>query len=91
MQTFLNDSDIAVLNAARTILARVSNDAMRLTFDIESGFEAAGVGRTAEAAAGAADGIFQFLNVASNYGKQPVRVRPARATEMYESSQSGTF
>lgn len=72
MQTFLNDSDIAVLNAARAILARVSKDAMRLTFDVESSWEAAGVGRAAHGADAAEHGIFDFLSSAKHYASQAI-------------------
>lgn len=59
---------IEILHAARRILERVDHDAMRGSFESEP-WEAAGRGRTAEAASTAANAIFEFLNVASNYGK----------------------
>jgi hypothetical protein len=72
MQTFLNDSDIAVLNAARAILERISKDAMRLTFDIESGWHAGAVGRAAHGADAAAHAVFDFLSTAKHYGDQAI-------------------
>jgi hypothetical protein len=72
MTPFLNDSDIAVLNAARSILDRVSKDAMRLTFDVESSWDAAGVGRAAHGADAASHAIFDFLVSAKHYGGQEI-------------------
>lgn len=66
----ITTSDVAVLNAARLILTRVSTDAMRVSFEIENGFKAAGVGRFAHAADAAEHLIFDALSTAKHYADQ---------------------
>ena len=56
---------IGILNAARKILERVDKQAMTDGWNAENGVS---LGRVAEAADTAAGAIFNFLNVASNYG-----------------------
>ncbi len=72
MDTLITSSDIAVLNAAREILSRVSRDAMQASFGIERGFDAAGVGRLAHAADSATAAIFGTLSTAKHYADQPL-------------------
>jgi hypothetical protein len=56
---------IEILQTARRILERADRDAMSQAWEVDGN---AKLGRTAEAASAAADAIFNFLNVASNYG-----------------------
>lgn len=58
---------IEMLNAAKRILEREDKTAMSEAWGKE-GPDGARLGRVAEAAGTAADAIFNFLNVASNYG-----------------------
>lgn len=60
---------IEVLNSARRILEREDREAMSEAWRAE---HAANLGRTAEAAKVAADAIFNYLNVANNYGDVPM-------------------
>jgi hypothetical protein len=61
----ISPDGIEILNTARRILARADRDAMREAWEVDGN---ANLGRTAEAACVAADAIFNFLNVAHNYG-----------------------
>ena len=60
---------IEILNTARRILERANREAVSEAWQAEN---ATNLGRTAEAASAAADAIFNFLNVASNFGGVPM-------------------
>jgi hypothetical protein len=59
---------IEILNSARRILERTDREFMSQAWSERGGKN----GRSAEAAKVAADAIFNFLNVASNYGSVPM-------------------
>lgn len=67
MTPLLDDSDIAVLNAARTILERTAQAAMAASFDAETPYGGAGLGRLGYAAGDAANAIFRSLIQANTY------------------------
>jgi hypothetical protein len=72
MTILLDDSDIAVLNSARTILKRVGTAAMNASFDAERPYDGAGLGRLAHAADDSSDAIFRAMCQANTYAGVPM-------------------
>lgn len=60
----LSDSDIEILNEARTILSEIESEANRTAWQADTRGDAAGLGHLAEAASSAEYHVFMVLNVA---------------------------